>query len=230
MCGRFAQSDHPLGVAPFAVIAAAMRGDELPDRYNICPTQDALVVRHDAEEGGLRADSLRWGLVPAWAKDVQAGSRMINARSETASSKPSFRGPFRARRCVIPATGFFEWSRGNGAKQPHFIRQAQEQTLLFAGLWDSVRLDGQTIETFTILTRAANEFMRPLHDRMPVILCADDARAWMEPCDEVELLEGLLGAEPTTVLAAYEVSNYVNSPRNSGKECIAPAPKGLFED
>jgi putative SOS response-associated peptidase YedK len=148
-------------------------------RFNIAPSQEAPVVR--AGEGGARAVAmLRWGLVPPWAKDPSAGSRMINARSETVATKPAFRQAFRSRRCVIPASGFYEWTGGPRRRIPHAITVEGLPIIAFAGLWERwTDAAGKPLETYTILTTAANAFVTPMHDRMPAILAGGDIDAWL---------------------------------------------------
>jgi putative SOS response-associated peptidase YedK len=169
--------------------------DRIKKRFNIAPTQDAPVIR--AAEAGVREVAmLRWGLVPFWAKDLKVGSQMINARAETLAEKPAFRNAFRQRRCIVPATGFFEWTGEAGRKLAYAITIPERPLFAFAGLWESwKREDDETVETFTIVTTDANEAVGAIHDRMPVILPAasydrwlfgtgDDARALLQPSSE----------------------------------------------
>ncbi|HEX3096116.1 MAG TPA: SOS response-associated peptidase [Usitatibacter sp.] len=153
-------------------------------RFNIAPSQEAPVVR--LGEGGAREVAmLRWGLVPPWAKDPSAGSRMINARSETAAAKPAFREAFRSRRCAIPASGFYEWTGDPRRRVPHAISVEGHPLIAFAGLWECWKdAAGKPLETYTILTTAANRFVSPMHDRMPAILADGDIDAWLGPSPE----------------------------------------------
>ncbi len=219
MCGRFvflspAESVTRLFGAPV--------GEDPEPRYNIAPTQDAPVVR--ATPDGREFVPLRWGLVPFWAKDPKIGNRMINARGETVASKPAFRQAFRKRRCLVLADGFYEWQRIPGGKQPWFIAQADREPFAMAGLWESWRSgeDADPLETCTIITTDANEMMRPLHDRMPVILDAANAAAWLDLAAGPEALQALLVPAPDGVLHAVPVSRRVNSPANDGPELIEP--------
>ena len=156
----------------------------LRKRFNIAPTQDAPVVRV-AESGEREIAMLRWGLVPSWAKDLSAGTKMINARSEGVHEKPAFREALRRRRCLVPATGFFEWKPVGKRKQPFAITIADRPVFAFAGLWESWRSsDGKPVETFTIVTTDANDAVREIHDRMPVILPRDAEDAWLEAAPE----------------------------------------------
>jgi len=191
-------------------------------RFNIAPTQNVLAIRHD-EQGGRYLFAPRWGLVPSWAKDEKVGSRMINARSETAAEKPSFRTALIKRRCLIPATHFYEWKRDGDARQPHCITMADEQLFTFAGLWESwVDPEGQNLDTCTILTCAPNALMKTLHDRMPVIIQPEDHDRWLSegPGD-------LMSPYPDGLMQEWEVSKLVNSPRNDSAACIEPE-RGLY--
>jgi putative SOS response-associated peptidase YedK len=165
---------------------------------------------------------LRWGLVPSWADDPGIGARMINARSETAPEKPSFRSAFRRRRCLIPVDGFYEWKRENGSKQPYYFRIDGGRPFAFAGLWESWNKDGE-IRSCTILTTTANDLVEEIHERMPVILPRDRYDAWLDPEAEGEELAALLVPYPGDDLEAYPVSRFVNSPGNDDPRCIEPA-------
>jgi putative SOS response-associated peptidase YedK len=195
--------------------------DRLRKRFNIAPTQDAAVVRR-TESGAREMAMLRWGLVPFWAKDLTIGTRMINARSETVQEKPSFRNAFKHRRCVVPATGFFEWKGEPGHKQPYAITAVDQPVFAFAGLWESWKpKEGETVQTFTILTTDSNEQIAAIHDRMPVILPADRVDAWLDapPADALSLLRPYAG--PMRIRA---VGKLVGNPRNDVPEVLADAP------
>ena len=195
---------------------------ELPQSYNVAPTQGVAAV---LEEGGGRGlEVLRWGLIPPWADDPQIGSRMINARSETAPEKPSFRRAFRERRCLIPADGFYEWQRTNGAKQPFYIHMEDGRPFAFAGLWESWGRGGEgEIRTCTILTTGANAVVGEIHERMPVIVASDAYDVWLDPSSERDELTGLLAPYPEDEMEAYPVSRFVNSPSNNDPRCVEPA-------
>lgn len=219
MCGRFTLTVDP------EELARAFSLTTVPDfapRYNIAPTQNALVItsEHPAE-----AQFMRWGLIPSWAKDPAMGAKLINARSETAPEKPSFRTALKKRRCIIPASGFFEWQAQAGGKQPLYITVPDSPLMALAGLWENWRDPaGQNVHTFTILTTAANGFMRSFHDRMPVILHADDVPVWMERADVPEaVLAALMQRtfEPER-MRAVPVSKAVNKPAVDSPECITP--------
>ena len=189
-------------------------------RFNIAPTQEAPVVRVGA--GGERElATLRWGLVPAWAKDLKAGTKMINARAETVAEKPAFRAAMRERRCIVPATGFFEWQGEPGRKQPFAITLPGTPLFAFAALWESWKpRDGAPVETFTIVTTDANEHVARIHDRMPVILPMDAVETWLTgpPDAALALLKPYAGE---TVLRP--VGKYVSNVNNEGPECLNDA-------
>ena len=173
-------------------------------------------------EGGRREIALlRWGLIPSWAKDEKFGARCINARAETVAEAPSFRAAFKARRCLIPADGFYEWQKVDEAKQPHRITMGNGGPFSFAGLWERWTKGPEPIETFTIVTGAPNELVRPIHDRMPVILDPADYDAWLEARDPA-IPSALLRPFPTERMRTYPVSTRVNSTRNDDPELVAP--------
>ena len=219
MCGRYTLASPTERLAEeFGVDASSI---ELAPNYNVAPTQKVAAV---LEEGGQRRlEVLRWGLIPPWADDPGIGSRMINARSETAPGKPSFRRAFRERRCLIPADGFYEWQRTNGAKQPYYIHMEDGLPFAFAGLWESWSKGEGEIRTCTILTTGANALVGEVHDRMPVILAHDTYDVWLDPASERDELTGLLAPYPEDEMEAYPVSRFVNSPSNNDPRCIEPA-------
>lgn len=219
MCGRYTLASPTERLAEeFGVDASSI---ELAPNYNVAPTQKVAAV---LEEGGQRRlEVLRWGLIPPWADDPGIGSRMINARSETAPGKPSFRRAFRERRCLIPADGFYEWQRTNGAKQPYYIHMEDGRPFAFAGLWESWSKGEGEIRTCTILTTGANALVGEVHDRMPVILAHDTYDVWLDPASERDELTGLLASYPEDEMEAYPVSRFVNSPSNNDPRCIEPA-------
>jgi putative SOS response-associated peptidase YedK len=218
MCGRFTLA------TPEQDLAVQFNLPEIPDlepRYNIAPTQSVAAVRVPSPEADRELVMLHWGLIPFWAKDPGFGARMINARSETAADKPAFRVAFRRRRCLVPADGFYEWQRQNG-KQPYFIRLQGGRLFAFAGLWERWKDEqGGAIESCTLLTTRPNELVRPLHNRMPVIVHPDNYALWLDPeAQDVGMIQRLLDAYPSGEMEAYPVSRYVNSPRNEGPDCI----------
>ncbi|HUE12881.1 MAG TPA: SOS response-associated peptidase, partial [Planctomycetaceae bacterium] len=200
-----------------------LRETELSPRYNIAPTQNVAVIRQDGKSRQLAL--MRWGLVPSWSKDPKGGPPIINARAETIATKPSFRTAFMRRRCLIPADGFYEWQKkaASTTKIPHYIRMAKDRPFAFAGLWETWRGNGDAgLESCTIVTTEANDLMRPLHDRMPVILPEEHFAQWPDPKNEnVSELEALLWPYSPDEMTAFPVSTLVNSPRNDRPECIA---------
>jgi putative SOS response-associated peptidase YedK len=216
MCGRFAfYSPTEAAAALFGATASV----ELKPRYNIAPTQDIAAVRDNEDKRELVM--LRWGLVPFWAKDPSIGNRMINARAETVAEKPSYRAAFRHRRCIVLADGFYEWRRENDAKTPYFISLASGEPFALAGLWENWtdKQTGESLQTTTLITTEANQFMQPLHHRMPVILQAETANQWL--AGSADFLDD--AALQTPPLRAWPVDRRVNNARNEGKELIDAA-------
>ena len=214
MCGRFAfYSPSEATAALFGVDGALA----VEPRYNIAPTQFVAAVRSNAEQG-RELVMLRWGLVPSWAKDPAIGNRMINARAETVAEKPSYRAAFRHRRCVVLADGFYEWHRDGDVKTPYFISLASGEPFALAGLWESWkdRKSDESMQTTTLITIAANDFMQPLHHRMPVILQPETADEWLSGHNDY--LQA--AAERTPALQAWPVNRRVNNARNQGEELI----------
>jgi putative SOS response-associated peptidase YedK len=217
MCGRFAfYSPAEATAALFGAEATA----SLKPRFNIAPTQDIAAVR-TGQNAARELVLLRWGLVPFWAKDPSIGNRMINARAETVAEKPSFRAAFRKRRCLILADGFYEWHTQDGRKLPYFISAASGKPFAFAGLWESwsSKDTGEILETATIITTEANEFMSRLHHRMPVVFEAGAADAWMQ--GDNDALANAAANMPQ--FRAWPVDKRVNNARNEGRELIEAA-------
>jgi putative SOS response-associated peptidase YedK len=202
---------------------------ELPLRYNVAPTQPVGVVRQRDHERSFRL--VRWGLVPFWADDPKIGSRLINARADTIATKPAFRAAFKERRCLVVADGFYEWQTVDGKKQPFLIHRADDHPFGFAGLWERWRSpEGAPLETCTIVTTDANDLMRPIHDRMPVILKPGDFERWLDPeADPGEALQALLRPYADGDLVATPVGTRVNNARNDGPECAAALEEGKPE-
>ena len=221
MCGRFTL------YFPVELLAEIFDLPDLPgliSRYNIAPTQAAAVVRSSGN--ARRLDLLRWGLVPSWAKDISAGSRMINARSESLPDKPAFRNAVRFRRCIVPASGFYEWKPEGPRKIPYYISLSDGAPMGFAGIWEVWKTpEGSFLETFAILTTSANPLIAPIHDRMPVILHPDTYGLWLDrDVINPEQLQLLYPPYPTDHLTLHPVSTLVNSPRNDHPACIEPTP------
>jgi len=246
MCGRFtlrstaqevAEAFGLLEVPPFAPL------------FNLAPTQPIAVVRHvpNAGNGARELVWMHWGLVPSWAKDRSMGARMINARAEGAVSKPAYRAAFRRRRGLVVADGFYEWQKveqtlplgtgktsrrgkGGAKKQPYFFHMNDDRPFAFAGLWETWESpDGSFLDSATILTTDANDLMRPVHDRMPVILAPDNYARWLDPAVEPEEATALLEPYTGDDLTAYPISTYVNSPSHDDSQCIAPLAAELFD-
>jgi putative SOS response-associated peptidase YedK len=191
---------------------------ELPLNYNVAPTQSSLVLT-DAVPQALQA--YRWGLVPFWAKDLKIGSRMINARSETILEKPSFRQAVRRRRCLVLADSFYEWQRQDGHKIPFRIMRENEDLLLLAGIWEKWQspAGGEIIHTYSVITCPPNAEMKPVHDRMPVLLTTPALQsAWLDPQLSEDDIPELLQTPPDGCLRMYPVSTRVNNVRNNGPE------------
>jgi len=218
MCGRYSLTTPEESLV--ALFDAGPIAGYRP-RYNVAPSQEVAAVR--LVDGRRAWAWLRWGLIPSWAKDPAIGNRMINARAETVAEKPSFRAAFKARRCLIAASGFYEWRRSNGAKQPYDIGLIDGGPFAFAGLWERWRgADGEAVETCTILTTDAAPAIAHIHPRMPVILDAAHFDVWLETAPEsVEMLQALLAPYPGGRLRARPVSRRVNDPRNDDPDCLA---------
>lgn len=220
MCGRFALKAPPRTIQEHFQLPETI---ELPKRYNIAPSQNIAVVRSLPGQGARQLDMLRWGLVPSWAKDLKIGYKMINARSETLAQKPSFRAPFKNKRCLIVADGFYEWKRSGKVKQPYYIHLAGNSVLAFAGLWESWHSpDGQIIESCTIITTIANRLVSEIHDRMPVILPPGQYETWLQNSSPGTALHRLLVPYPDDEMEVYQVGQAVNSPKNETPECVEP--------
>ncbi len=231
MCGRFAffspadairaafGTDIPQEFAEAGELAPGQR------RYNIAPTQQVLTIVAD-RDGKRLWRALQWGLVPFWAKDPAIGNRMINARVETVREKPAYRQPFARRRCIVPASGFYEWRKDSaGNKTPWYISRADGLPLAMAGIWD--RWDGapeRPLFSFSILTTAANPFMRDLHDRMPVILEPNQLGHWLARDAHDGELQAQVAAPVTIELQAWPVSRAVNSPLQDQPGLVEPRP------
>jgi putative SOS response-associated peptidase YedK len=221
MCGRFTLT------TPMPVLAELFLFPEAatPEpRYNIAPTQTVATVRALAGIDKRELAFLRWGLVPSWADDPAIGNRLINARSETAGAKPSFRSAFKHRRCLILADGIYEWQKLGSKKQPHYFRLRDGKPFAFAGLWERWEKGGSPVESCTILTTEANDVLRPVHERMPVILGPKDYDHWLDPSPQKpELLQALLRPYPPGEMTGFPVSPLVNNPRNNSPRCVEPA-------
>jgi putative SOS response-associated peptidase YedK len=219
MCGRYALYTRPEELAGLFELAEI---PELSPRYNIAPMQWTGVIRQ--EEDRRRIVLMRWGLIPSWAKDEKIASSTINARAETAASKPAFRTAVRRRRCLVPADGFFEWQAVAGRKQPLYFQRRDARPFAIAGLWEQWQPEGvEPLLTCTVLTTEANELVRPVHDRMPVILDPADYALWLDPTvQDPERLQPLLRPAPAGDMTARPVQPRVNQVRQEGPGCIEP--------
>ena len=220
MCGRYVSFLPPDEIA--RIFRTVNPVPNIAPSWNLAPTQDALVVRLHRQTGDRRLDVLRWGLLPHFTKDAKRGRRPINARSETIATSGMFRDAFSARRCLVPASGFYEWKAAPGSpKQPYAIMRADGAPMAFAGLWEGWRgPDGEVVRTFAIVTTDANPDVAALHDRMPVILEPADWRAWL---GEVEGdPAALLHPSPPGTLRTWPVGRRVGDPKNNDPELLEP--------
>ena len=226
MCGRFVSSSSSDEIASYFG-ADEVSESVLEPNFNVTPTRDVYAV---LETGSVRrVEPLHWGLVPFWAKDVKIGNRMINARAETVAEKNSYRVAFRKRRCIIPADGFYEWTKikGQDKKQPYFIHRDDDEPIAFAGLWEvwkgPDRDSEEELHSCTILTTEANDTMAEIHHRMPVILPPGEWATWLDPDqDDLDTLGQLLVPAPNELLTMHPVSTEVNNARNRGEHLIEP--------
>ncbi len=242
MCGRFVSASPPDEIANY--FGAQAPEEALAENYNVAPTNEVYAVR--AKDSHRQLSPLRWGLVPFWAKDLSVGSRMINARSETAPAKPAFRRAFKKRRCLIPADGFYEWAKPDKVpevvdpsakksakpkKQPFYIYRADGEPLVFAGLWErwipkdddgNDIPDAAPVDSCTILTCSPNSVMEKVHDRMPVMIPPNEWDHWLDPESDPDDLLGLMVPAPDALLTMHTITTMVNSVRNKGSELIAP--------
>jgi putative SOS response-associated peptidase YedK len=219
MCGRYtffspSESVTRLFDTPVPVSIEA--------RYNIAPTQFVPAIRLDPQ-GQRQLVMLHWGLVPSWAREKAIGNRMINARAETLAEKPSFKKAFSQRRCLVLTSGFYEWRKEGGAKRPYFISRKDSEPIAMAGLWEGWRQETEPLESCTIITTEANDFMQALHHRMPAMLAPEDCGRWLDS-KNVGIVEAadLLRPLQEDSLQAWPVSTRVNSPRNEGAELLDP--------
>lgn len=193
-------------------------------RYNIAPGGGIPAVRTTPQEQARESISLRWGLTPAWAQNDEPATRMVNARAETLVTKPSFRDAARSRRCVIPASGFYEWQVVEGARRPWVFRRRDERPFGLAGIWEQwTSPDGVAVESCAVITCEPNELMRPIHHRMPAMLDAAACERWLDPgFTDLDRLATLLQPAPANLMTAAPVSTYVSNAQHEGPECLAP--------
>jgi putative SOS response-associated peptidase YedK len=220
MCGRFILISSGKNLAEhFGLVTEP----EISPRYNIAPTQEVAAIRLGSENIGKSLTYLKWGLVPFWAKDSSIGSSLINARCETVSQKPAFRAAFKSRRCLIPANGFYEWMKMEDRKQPYLIQLVDGSPFAFAGLWERWKnQEGIVLESCAIITTVSNDLLKPIHDRMPVIISRNDYDSWLS--------QNIPGQElcrpyPSSEMTCFPVNPKVNRASYDKPDCIEPAPR-----
>ncbi len=225
MCGRYSL------IADIQELARQFEFDgtgfDNAPRYNVAPTQSVLTVTNRDER---QAEYMRWGLIPSWAKDASIGNRMINARGETVAQKPSFRNALQRRRCLVLADGFYEWQKVGKGKRPMRIVLKSREPFAFAGLWETWHNpEGESVLSCTIITTDANDLLRPIHQRMPVILPRELEEFWLDgDVTDPAALTDILSPYPEEPMETYEVSTLVNKATNSGPDLIVPVGRGLF--
>lgn len=231
MCGRYSLSIRLDTLIQhfrtyFTVVLDSGIEQHWRPRYNIAPTQHVPALRQLG--GDTHLSLMRFGLVPHWADSPKTGYSLINARAETIGQKPAFRQAFRRRRCLIPATGFYEWQAAGKSKQPWFLRVKDSEIFALAGLWEHWEGQDVVIDSFSIVVTEANEFVRPIHDRMPVILAPEDYESWLDPGNQdTHSLQQALRPWPAERMEGWPVSRRVNRPTNDGPELVQPIyPKG----
>jgi putative SOS response-associated peptidase YedK len=221
MCGRFTlHTPEPLLREVFNLEQSVPLG--LKPRYNIAPSQQVPIIRDT--ESGREMVMAKWGLIPHWSKEAKTKYSTINARIETVAEKPTYRTPFKHRRCLIPADGFYEWKMVDGRKVPHHIRMRDNDVFALAGLWDRWEGDGGSLDSCSIIVMPANETMKSLHERMPAIIAPAHFNLWLDRrvTDKAELM-GYHNSVPSGRLVTYPISPWVNSPRHDDERCIEPA-------
>jgi putative SOS response-associated peptidase YedK len=230
MCGRYRLSRRKQLVEEY--FESAPSDDDWSPRYNIAPTQPVPVIRQHPKEPVRELSLMKWGFVPHWAKNSSGAAGMINARSETAATKPAFRDPLKCRRCLIPADGFYEWSRTGKAKQPYCFEINDGELFAFAGLWEGWKdPNGNWIRTCSILTTAPNAVTATVHDRMPVILDPDSYDLWLDPgMTDAQIVSELLKPYDARLMRGYPVSPRVNSVTNDDEECSRPVESAPTQD
>jgi putative SOS response-associated peptidase YedK len=219
MCGRFAVISVPEAVRALFGYAET---PNFPPRYNIAPTQPIAIVR--LTEGRRQFALVRWGFIPSWVKDPRAVSLMFNARSETAAEKPAYRSAMKRRRCLVPADGFYEWQRDGDRKRPHWVHPRKGGPIAFAGLWEAwIGPNGEELETAAIVTTAANDTLKPLHDRMPVVIQPDAFDLWLDPNADTQMASSLMKPARDDFFEVREVSGAVNRVASDGPALLTPA-------
>ena len=219
MCGRYASYTAPEAMRRlFRYVGMP----NFPPRYNIAPTQPIAIVR--LMDGARQFALVRWGFIPAWVKDPKTVSLMFNARGETAAEKPAYRNAMKRRRCLVPANGFYEWKRNGERKCPYWVHPREGGPIAFAGLWETwMGPNGEELETAAIVTTAANDTLKPLHDRMPVVVPPDAFDLWLDPNADLQMAASLMTPAPNDFFEAYEVSGAVNRAANDDPSLLTPA-------
>ena len=221
MCGRFSLTDIGSIFSRFGVIISKDINKKITPHYNIAPTQKIPVIYKDKTQEN-RIEFMKWGLVPFWAKDPKIGHKMINARAETLTQKPSFKHLLKSKRCLVPSSGFYEWKRVDKRKVPYYIGIKNSKIFSFAGLYDNWKDSvGNELKTFTIITTNSNNTLKPIHNRMPVILEQEFEEDWLDvKTHDFDSLKQMLKPYPDDKMIAYAVSYEVNNPSNDNPELI----------
>lgn len=221
MCGRYALfADYNVILERFDIDQMSFAEQDYEQSYNIAPSHQVAAIVNDGSKN--RLGKLKWGLIPPWAKEAKIGYKMINARAETASEKPSYRNAFKKKRCLVVADSFYEWRKNDNGKTPMLIKMKSSEPFAFAGIWESWKSpEGEVVHSCSILTTKPNKVMESIHDRMPVILSKEAEKIWLDPnVQDIELLESLLKPFEDGEMEAYQVSERVNSPKNNHRDLI----------
>ena len=221
MCGRYVISQ--INLEERFEASKGYAGD-FRENYNVSPSQIMPTITRNSPN---KITLMRWGLIPFWAKDPRIGFKMINARAEGVESKPSFREPFRKRRCLVPDNGFYEWKKDGKEKIPYYIKLKNNETFAFAGLYDIwIDAEGLEVTSYTIITTSPNDLVKDIHDRMPVILNREDEDIWLDPSSSLETLKSFLNPYNPSEMLVYEVSREVNITTNNYSELISEHIEG----
>jgi len=228
MCGRFRQTRSQKQLEESFQAEGEV---EVVPRFNIAPTQPVVTVRQEKGKVGRRLSTMRWGLIPSWAKDMSYGNQTVNARSETVTTKLSFSESIRSRRCLIPADGFYEWKESGKTRQPYCFEVGEGDLFAFAGLWDEWKNpQGEIIQSCTILTTTPNILLADIHDRMPVIVTPDKYDLWLNPeVEDFDAVREILKPYDSRLMRHYPVNQRVNSVQNDDADCAAPITSKLPE-
>ncbi len=220
MCGRYTLITNTNFYKRFSILVEDSSID-ITSNYNVSPGRIMPVIISNSPN---RVVMMKWGLIPYWAKDPKVGYKMINARADSVSSKPSFKTSFKSRRCLVPASGFYEWQKNGNKKTPYYFKAKDEELIAFAGLYDIWKdAQGKEILTYTIITTNANEYVKNIHDRMPVILSRNEEKTWLDTNINENILLKLLDPYPVNSIEAFVVSSDVNSPANNTPTLVKPA-------